>query len=75
MANVASIEIRFETADCAQRAIAVAESMIKLEYIPKELPWAEEAEGIASLSGRYFRFGGEAAALDPLREHPNCALK
>ena len=75
MADVVSIRLLLEDAQLAQRALAVTESMIKLEYIPKELPWAAEAEGVASLSKRYFRFGEEAAKLDPLPAHPFCSLK
>ena len=75
MANVVSVRIVFESAELAEQALAIAESMIKLFYVPKELPWAEEAEQTASLCRRYFRFGEEAAKLDPLPAHPYCALK
>ena len=75
MANVVSIRIIFETAELAEQALVIAERMIKLFYVPKDLPWAEEAEQTASLCRRYFRFGEEAAKLDPLTAHPYCALK
>ena len=75
MANVVSIRIVFEDAQSAERALPVAARMIKLEYLPKALPWADEAARIAPFSERYFRFGEVADALDPLSEHPNCALK
>ena len=75
MANLVSVRILFENEAQAESALAVTEGMIKLLYVPKELPWAAEAEQISSLSKRYFRFGREAAKLDVLAEHPNCALK
>ena len=75
MANLVSVRILFENEAQAESALAVTEGMIKLLYAPKELPWAAEAAQISSLSKRYFRFGGEAAKLDVLAEHPNCALK
>lgn len=75
MANLASVKISFDNKSLAQSALAIAERMIKLLYVPKELSWAAGAGSIPSLSNRYFRFGEEAAKLDPLAEHPNCALK
>jgi len=75
MANLASVRILFENEAQAECALTVTERMIKLLYVPKELSWAAEAGSIPSLSNRYFRFGEEAAKLDPLAEHPNCALK
>ena len=75
MANVVSIHIVFENGELAQQALAVAERMIKLQYIPEGSPWAAEAESLPSLSSRYLRYGAEAAALEVLREHPNCALR
>ena len=75
MANCCSITIQFENAESAGAALAVTESMIKLQYVPDGTPWKAEAEEIPSLSNRYFRFGSEAVKLDPLPEHPNCALK
>ncbi len=75
MANLASVNMIFESAAQAERALAVAQNMIKLLYASKELPWAAEAARIPSLSVRYSRFGEEAAKLDVLAAHPNCALK
>lgn len=75
MANVVSIRILFESEELAERALPIAAGMIKLLYVPKNLPWAAEAEQIASLSKRYFRFDEEAAAVDPYPEHPYCSLK
>ncbi len=75
MANLVSVRISFANEAQAEGALAVAEGMIKLLYVPKELPWAAEAERIPSLSVRYSRFGEEAAKLDVLAAHPNCALK
>lgn len=75
MANLVSVRIIFDTEAQAKSALVITEGMIKLLYVPKELPWAAEAEQISSLSSRYFRFGGEAAKLDVLAEHSNCALK
>ena len=75
MANAVSIRIIFETAELAEQALVIAERMIKLFYVPKELPWADEADQVPSLCRRYFRFGEEAAKLDPLTAHPYCALK
>jgi len=75
MANTASVNIRFEHGEHAEQALKITERMIKLLYAPKELPWAAEAGGIAALSRRFSRFGEEAAALDVLALHPNCALK
>ena len=66
MANLVSIRILFENDVQAESALAVTESMIKLLYVPKELPWAAEAAQISSLSKRFFRFGGEAHKLDVL---------
>lgn len=75
MANVVSVRIVFESTELAGLALAIAKGMIKLFYVPKELPWAEDAEQTVSLCQRYFRFGEEAANLDPLPAHPYCALK
>lgn len=75
MASIATIKILFENEAQAERALAVADGMIKLLYAPPTLPWAAEAQQIPSLSKRYFRFCEEAAKLDVLAEHPNCALK
>ncbi len=75
MATCCSVTIQFENAEPVGAALAVAESMIKLHYVPDGTPWKAEAEKIPSLSNRYFRFGSEALKLDPLPEHPNCALK
>ena len=75
MANLVSVRIIFGNEAQAESALGITESLIKLLYVPKELPWAAEAEQISSLSKRYFRFGGEAAKLDVLTGHPNCALK
>ena len=75
MANLASVRILFENKAQAECALTVTERMIKLLYVPKELSWAAEAGSIPALSNRYLRFGEEAAKLDPLAEHPNCALK
>ena len=57
MANLVSVRILFENEVQAESALAVTESMIKLLYVPKELPWAAEATQISSLSKRFFRFG------------------
>ena len=75
MANIASVNILFESEELAEQALGIAEGMIKLFYVPEELPWAAEARSIPSLSKRFFRFAEEAAKLDVLAAHPNCALK
>ena len=48
MANAVSIRILFESEKLAERALPIAAGMIKLFYVPKNLPWAAEAERIAS---------------------------
>ncbi len=75
MANAVSITLRFDSPESTEKAFAITEEMIKLLYLPKELPWAAEAEQIAPLSRRCALFGEAAAALDPLPEHPYCSLK
>ena len=75
MATSCSITILFENRETAEAALPVAERMIKLRYVPDGTSWKAEAEEIPSLSGRYDRFGTEADLLDPLPEHPYCALK
>ena len=54
--NDEASRILFENEVQAESALAVTESMIKLLYVPKELPWAAEATQISSLSKRFFRF-------------------
>ena len=75
MANSVSIRILFESDELAEQALRITAGMIKLLYVPRDLPWTAEAEQIPSLSKRYFCFGEEAAELDPFPEHPYCSLK
>lgn len=75
MANIVNITICFDSSELAEKAFPIVEEMIKMKYVPKELPWAAEAESVESLSKRCVLFGKEAARLDPLTEHPTCALK
>ena len=75
MANLASISVSFESAEAAGQAFPVVEDMIKLYYAPKDLPWMAEAVHVPSLSMRWALFGEKVSSLDPLAEHPSCALK
>ena len=62
MGVTSRIRMYFPKEKHARWAMHVAEEMIKLFYIPDDVPWIKEAAGCPSLSRRYLDYRKEAAA-------------